>query len=219
MDVKTPPAQTTRNDVKTPPAPPRVDIGEKSKSKSDADEGIEYDSKDIINMPKHSLKTAGMIPGLLKKKGHQQSLYPDLSRLNEQEASDSSSEESEKEEGSWSMKILKNSKNPTEKKNKKHPNADKQPPMIDLESLGKPNGPKYNSKQEEAEANFKGSKHWLGVKMTSNDIRKFVWCDSKHESDYTLINVDIYDENRKEAISAKVEVDLWINCRQVTIDQ
>ena len=55
--------------------------------------------------------------------------------------------------------------------------------------------------------------------MDIADIRKFVFCDAKKESDHTLINADIYVEDRKEAISAKVEENLYINRTQVVVEK
>ena len=55
--------------------------------------------------------------------------------------------------------------------------------------------------------------------MTMEDIRKFVWCGNKHESHFTLINMDKYDPHRKKSIGFKVEQALWINRQQILIKE
>ena len=57
----------------------------------------------------------------------------------------------------------------------------------------------------------------MGIVLQMNDLRKFVWCVNKGETDTAIINAPKYDRHRQKAIKHKIERNLWINTDQIEI--
>ena len=69
--------------------------------------------------------------------------------------------------------------------------------MLDLEKLGKPTFRQFNSVQEEKEFEFAEAAWWIGIRMGIEEIHKFVWCQNKAETNFSIINADKYNSSRK----------------------
>ena len=90
--------------------------------------------------------------------------------------------------------------------------------MIDLESLAKPKGTTFKSREDELDSAFEEAAWWIGVVMSIEDFWKFIWSgEREEESEITMINADKYDKNRRKAIKFKVEKNLYINRQQIDI--
>lgn len=158
------------------------------------EEGILYDNMDKI--PKHQINK-----GLKNKFGPE----------TWSEVSDSEENEKIEEVNTWAKKTSITSK-------KKVDTEAKEPPMINLENLLKKKNV-YNSRKEEVEDKFNDARNWLGLVMDIEDIRRYTWSYKVKESDQTILNAHCYNDNRLEAITAKLEQSAWINKRQITIQE
>merc|ERR1711954_142487 len=92
------------------------------------------------------------------------------------------------------------------------------PPLIDLDSLGRKELRKFKTREEELDMEFEDAGRWAGILMTINEFRKFIWSPKRPVNDVSVINADIYDNDRRKAIKWKVEKFLHINSDQLTIE-
>merc|ERR1711954_576212 len=73
------------------------------------------------------------------------------------------------------------------------------PPMLDLDNLGSPKPAKVHaSREEELTEDFQEAGKWVGIIMSINDFRKFVWSNKEDLSENTVIYAVKYDKNRRK---------------------
>lgn len=71
--------------------------------------------------------------------------------------------------------------------------------------VGKTSGKTYTSKKAEINNEFSEAGWWLGLFMEMSELRKFVWCDKREDSDQSILFADMYNNNRHKAIKYNVE--------------
>ena len=76
----------------------------------------------------------------------------------------------------------------------------KKPPLIKLESLGHMKSKSFATRNDEISDSFSDTAWWVGLTMEIHDFHKFVWCENRDASDLTILNADMYDENRRKTI-------------------
>merc|ERR1712081_141083 len=77
----------------------------------------------------------------------------------------------------------------------------------------------FKSKDEGIKFEFKEAANWIGIVMTIDDIKKFIWSYEEEHNENSMLFSDIYDRDRQKAIKHKVEQNLNINRRQLEIDE
>ena len=92
------------------------------------------------------------------------------------------------------------------------------PPLIDLDAITKGKGRTFNSKDEELDFEFAKAAWWVGIVMTIEDFKKFIWSGQREEEIIvTMLNAEKHDKNCRKAIKFKVEKNLYINRQQIDI--
>ena len=72
------------------------------------------------------------------------------------------------------------------------------PPIIDLDALSKPTGIVFKTREEELDSAFLDAAWWIGVVMSIEDFRNFIWSPEREaDSDVSIINADKFDKNRR----------------------
>merc|ERR1711954_282568 len=61
--------------------------------------------------------------------------------------------------------------------------------------------------------------NWIGIIMTIDDIKKFIWSYKKEQNENSMLFSDVYDKDRRKAIKHKVEQNLYVNRRQLDIQE
>ena len=92
------------------------------------------------------------------------------------------------------------------------------PPLLDLDNLERATGKIYTSREDELDDGFKDAGYWIGIWMTLEEIRKHVWSYKGVISESSLLNADMFDNDRRRAIKDKVERFLRINGEQLIIN-
>merc|ERR1711954_344056 len=91
------------------------------------------------------------------------------------------------------------------------------PPLLDLDNLKKV-FKTYDSAEQELDEEFVEAGRWVGIIMSIDDFRKFIWSHKGVINDTSVIYADIYDKNRQKAIKDKVEKKIRINGDQLIIE-
>merc|ERR1712081_164195 len=92
------------------------------------------------------------------------------------------------------------------------------PPILDLDNLENPKNKIYLTREEELTDGFEEAGNWVGIIMSVEDFRKFIWSHKETLSENAVIYADIYDNDRRKAIKYKVEKNVNINREQMNID-
>merc|ERR1712081_167232 len=123
---------------------------------------------------------------------------------------DNSEEEVSSDDESWTYKTsqirgLKKKRDP--------------PPLLDLDSLGKPEGKVYLSQEEELYKGFKEAGKWIGFLMVLDDFRKHIWSHKTIISENSMLYAEMYDRDRRRAIKDKVERFARIHREQLNMEE
>merc|ERR1712081_146520 len=92
------------------------------------------------------------------------------------------------------------------------------PPLLDLDSLGKPEGKVFLSQEEELDDGFREAGKWIGFFMVLDDFRKHIWSHKTIINDNSMLYAEMYDKDRRRAIKDKVEKFARIHREQLTIE-
>merc|ERR1711954_2097 len=95
----------------------------------------------------------------------------------------------------------------------------KKPPMIDLDKLGDNAGRTFPSKDAKIRYEFIEASKWIGIVMIIDEFKKFIWSYKKEENKNAMLFADIYDRDRRKAIKSKVEKNIYVNSRQLDIEE
>ena len=76
----------------------------------------------------------------------------------------------------------------------------KKPPMIDLEKLGSSSQRTFNTQEEELRFEFSEAGKWIGILITIEDVKKFIWSYKEEHDENAMLFADVYDRDRQKAI-------------------